>query len=478
MRDEELERWIRDAPRRQTAEVSLRGALRVFPLVMTPIHPQDSHIHLAKVQPLRSFRVTYLAWVLTLRRNNVRSSRFGFQIYGPVSPESESAADAIEQMLRALESRSYVGRAVSAAAKTAYVAGGSTASNILFDSISADIAWLRSHPKGSLLSEPRLWLNKVGSRGASSFPSWISRPLISFQKDPAIPRPWKVWIDWYVALLNGEPINISGLLRRDVSTDILLKLESFWERSPDRVMTDIANLVSLADNPEQQQDAQTMKRFIVGFLQTEKRPFSIDEIDEAFAVAGQTLTRPSIRGRLNSLTYDRQIKRVARGKYASLAFEGGTNEVEAVPSQGPGPHFRANEGGRVDRAPPSESDSLGNDSAIINQLKPLVLRCGLELQTRLSRNEFPELLDATVGYLSALDRPANDEIEWGEVWGLGVVLQNAAASAKREISSRTLPELEDPAKTALDSLLTLHGPMILATREGVALSQAAAANSR
>lgn len=147
--------------------------------------------------------------------------------------------------------------------------------------------------------------------------------------------------------------------------------------------------------------------------------------------------------------------------------------IEPVPSQGPGPQFRANQDGLVDRAPPADLDAGGNDIRTINQLKPLVLRCAADLQAHLSRNQFPELLDSAKSYQEALN-PANGEIEWGEVWGLGVLLQNAATSAERKIVDRILPALEDNAKTALDSLLTMHGPMILATRDGARLSETAA----
>lgn len=146
--------------------------------------------------------------------------------------------------------------------------------------------------------------------------------------------------------------------------------------------------------------------------------------------------------------------------------------IEAVPSQGPGPQFRANQDGLVDRAPHADIDSEGNDAKVIKQLKPLVLRCAAELQARISRNQFPELLDSAKGYQEALDK-ADGEIEWGEVWGLGVLLQNAATAAERKIDDRILPALEDHAKTALDSLLTMHGPMILATKDGARLSEMA-----
>jgi hypothetical protein len=115
-------------------------------------------------------------------------------------------------------------------------------------------------------------------------------------------------------------------------------------------------------------------------------------------------------------------------------------------------------------------DEQGNDLRTIAQLKPLVTRCVSEVLARLSRNEFPELIATVQQYGAALNPGPDCGVEWGEVWGLGVMLQNAASSAERQIAQRLLPPLEDPAKTALDSLLTIHGPLILATSEGAELS--------
>jgi len=46
------------------------------------------------------------------------------------------------------------------------------------------------------------------------------------------------------------------------------------------------------------------------------------------------------------------------------------------------------------------------------------------------------------------------------------MLENSAAAAIREIEDRLRPSLEDKALTALQSLLQLHGPLLLATRDG------------
>lgn len=141
-----------------------------------------------------------------------------------------------------------------------------------------------------------------------------------------------------------------------------------------------------------------------------------------------------------------------------------------LPEQAPGPHYRANPDGRIDRAPATEMDAEGNDLGLIEQLRPLVLRAAADLRSRLPINQFPELITTVRHYEAAL-QPANARsVSWGEVWGLGVLLQNAAAAAERNISDRLLPEMEDPAKSALASLLRLHGPMILATATGARLT--------
>jgi hypothetical protein len=47
------------------------------------------------------------------------------------------------------------------------------------------------------------------------------------------------------------------------------------------------------------------------------------------------------------------------------------------------------------------------------------------------------------------------------------MLENAAAAAERPSEEEPLrPRLEDAPKAALDSVLALHGPMILSTAEG------------
>jgi hypothetical protein len=133
--------------------------------------------------------------------------------------------------------------------------------------------------------------------------------------------------------------------------------------------------------------------------------------------------------------------------------------------KGPGKQLSPTEDGKIGHASAAELDNEGNNLKRINQLRPLALQCAQDLKTRLANNQFPELISATDQYLVALTGTDNI-VDWGTVWGLGLILESSAKAAQREIADRLLPELEDPAKSALDSLLRLHGPLVLSTKDG------------
>jgi hypothetical protein len=110
--------------------------------------------------------------------------------------------------------------------------------------------------------------------------------------------------------------------------------------------------------------------------------------------------------------------------------------ADEVPSQGAGTHFAISAAGEIAQTVPSQLDANGNDIRHIHQLLP-------------------------------------SEIAWGLVWGLGVRLEEAAAAAERKGIDRLAPTLEDAALAALQSLRTLHVPLILATAEGRKLQEQA-----
>lgn len=138
---------------------------------------------------------------------------------------------------------------------------------------------------------------------------------------------------------------------------------------------------------------------------------------------------------------------------------------DPIPPQGPGPHFTLGPDLRIALAPPAELDADGNNLARISNLLPVVRQAAADLAGHLNPNTQPEISRTLADYRAAIAGEP-ETIAWGIVFGLGVRLDNAAAAARRNIEDRLQPPLEDSAQEALDTVLTLHGPMILATAEG------------
>jgi len=106
------------------------------------------------------------------------------------------------------------------------------------------------------------------------------------------------------------------------------------------------------------------------------------------------------------------------------------------------------------------------DEARITQLLPLVQTAADDLARHLgATNVYPELLRDVREYRRAISYEPK-EIRWGVIFGLGIRLENTAATAGRIAEERLLPPLEDTAQAALESLLMLHGPLILSTSDG------------
>jgi Leucine-rich repeat (LRR) protein len=142
-------------------------------------------------------------------------------------------------------------------------------------------------------------------------------------------------------------------------------------------------------------------------------------------------------------------------------------EFEPIPAQGPGPHFTINNLGRLAPAPPADLDAAGNNVNRIRQMLPLVRQAARDFAARLGSqsNTFPELARNAAQYLDEVSKPET-EIEWGLLWGFGVVLEEAAAAADRAVVAPLEPPLEDSAQTALQGWRRLHPVLILATAEG------------
>jgi hypothetical protein len=138
-----------------------------------------------------------------------------------------------------------------------------------------------------------------------------------------------------------------------------------------------------------------------------------------------------------------------------------------IPRQGPGPHVEIDaETGAVVPAKPESLDAEGNNIARLNAQHPQIVRLAGELLDNLGQNEQPELFAAAKSYFDNVNRDLS-QIDFERLWGEGVYLEEAEAAAARRIQDAIREPLNDAALTALNALLRIHGPFILATRAGL-----------
>ncbi|MGR9274835.1 hypothetical protein ACU8KI_09520 [Rhizobium leguminosarum] len=138
-------------------------------------------------------------------------------------------------------------------------------------------------------------------------------------------------------------------------------------------------------------------------------------------------------------------------------------ELPSEPVQAHGPRFSVVHG-KLDFAPGEELDPAKNDIARIVSIIP-ILRAEVDDAVNLfGRNTaHARIHRCLVSYSEAIRERT---IDYNVVAAFGTLLGNAEKASLREIQDRLVPELEDTEKTALGSILDLHGPLLLATEIG------------
>lgn len=202
------------------------------------------------------------------------------------------------------------------------------------------------------------------------------------------------------------------------------------------------------------------------------------EIEQAPGIVLYTIVKKELASMLKQACEDMGVPSVAVLDAISETMEAylNTTNPPKVPPQGLGPHFTLRNG-RLEFAPPQELDQLGNHLPTLQRMHPLLKELAADLVEALSGGRRGNIAHS---HLHALAQKYNDvvsrdlpEISFAQLFGYGLRLQNAAAAAARAIGDRELPELDDAQRETLDSLLSLHGPFMLATKEGRELIDAA-----
>ncbi|WP_439578423.1 leucine-rich repeat domain-containing protein [Elioraea sp.] len=166
-----------------------------------------------------------------------------------------------------------------------------------------------------------------------------------------------------------------------------------------------------------------------------------------------------LRGQLDPATL---IDEPLRGPKREAA-----HEPPPLPAPGVGLHFVLNQKGLIDLAPPEDLDREGNNLRRLRSLHPELQELARAVVAALREGNRPHsvLLAAAEAYQTLIDQPL-EAIVSAQLYVRGVRLANAKAAADAAIASDDLPPLAPDAQEAAESLLAVHGPFILATREG------------
>ena len=184
---------------------------------------------------------------------------------------------------------------------------------------------------------------------------------------------------------------------------------------------------------------------------------------------GQAVPQPAMYRALTRLLFGDPNASGPEAAALRAAWERGRSRkgaIPAIPPQQPGPHFAIGPNGLIRQVPPTDLDPDGNNTKRIDDLLPLARQAADALCARIGpdHNTFGDLGRLLAQYRSAI-APGDRPISWGYVWGLGLTLEDMAAAVERPIE-RMQDALEDTDHAALQTLRTLHGPLILSTAEG------------
>ncbi len=138
-----------------------------------------------------------------------------------------------------------------------------------------------------------------------------------------------------------------------------------------------------------------------------------------------------------------------------------------LPTQSIGPHVEINSEGVIGFPPVEVLDRQGNYLPRLCGLHPDLRELARELAADLSKGNAPHAaLGSRVAAYAALIDQDLQAIDFRRLYGAGVRLANSAHATGQAISVGELPTLEPSEQEKLNSLLDLHGPIILATAAG------------
>jgi hypothetical protein len=417
--EHDFSRWAKTIPlhlrKRASAAVAIRAADRVLPLLAHELRLSDEPDQ--KILAARNHVLPTFAYLLRAYSSEHNEERYHhYSHYRFASPYSSDTAKTTFRITwsaqAAAEASSFTDKAYVSSVRSASAAieRSVSAARSIRGNIAAEAMRQVESDVSFIIDSPFLIESLLSSE------LWTrSEGRVAFHKFwnelrgylLDIDPSWSVWVEWYDGKLRGYvPFSVDFDTHKRIMSDISGFRDAEWSGGPDVVNHLAADIV-------------------IGF-----------------------------GGKLPAVYIDHDDETI----------------LDQIPTQGVGPHFEVSDDYIIDRMSADRSRVGNGFSDRTAKLCPIVLQSAKDLSSRLSGNQFRELSEAIIKYILLLDKSNLSEISWSEVWGVGVIIRNIFEASQRDIGDRMLPELEDPAKAALDSLLTLHGPLILSTREGQELA--------
>lgn len=136
-----------------------------------------------------------------------------------------------------------------------------------------------------------------------------------------------------------------------------------------------------------------------------------------------------------------------------------------IPPQGTSARFSI-EGGSVVNVPSQFVDQDDNDYRRIRSLKSVILPLVRSARASISRsNAYVSISAILDAYEQAISEPV-EEIDYNQLFGLGLALSNAYEELVLNIRNKKSPELDLDQIIPLKSVIDVHGPLILGSEAG------------
>lgn len=138
-----------------------------------------------------------------------------------------------------------------------------------------------------------------------------------------------------------------------------------------------------------------------------------------------------------------------------------------IPPQGVGLHFEIDADYRISIAPPESIDGGGNNIKRLNWLCPEAFDLATALREELASGNTPHylLIGRLDNYISLFSKEVSD-INFQLLFISGLRLRNANESTQKKIADGELPPLSVTSLEQLESLLQLHGTILMCSAEG------------